>query len=84
MGRKWICLDSEKVKKKKKSPKWHSNEAEKEDWGDSAHANKPIGLFTAEEMKACMDKIKEVEWKAKEQGKKPVAPMAVLLENCVW
>ena len=70
MGHKRICPDSEK-KKKKKSPKWHTTEEEKKDWGDLAHANKWIGLFTAEEMKACMDEIREVEQKAKEQEKKP-------------
>ena len=79
MGCKWICPDLEK--KKKKSPKWHTTEAGKKDWGDSANANKQIGLFTAEEMKACMDKIKEVKRKAKDQGKKPVA---VSLKNFVW
>ena len=41
------------------------------DRGDSAHYKKRIGLFTAEEMKACMDEIKEVEQKAKDEGKKP-------------
>ena len=40
----------------------------KKDRGDSAHANKRIGLFTAKEMKACIDEIKEVEQKAKDQG----------------
>ena len=64
-----MCLDSDK-KKKKKSPKQHS-ETEKKDQGDSAHANKRIGLFTAEEMKACIDEIKVVEQKAKDKGKKP-------------
>ena len=40
-----------------------------------------IGLFTAKEMKACIDEVKEVEQKAKDEGKKPVA---VSLENfCV-
>ena len=38
---------------------------------DSAHANQRIGLFTAEEMKACIDEIKEVEQRAKDKGKKP-------------
>ena len=79
MGHKRICPDSDK-KKKKTSPKRHTNEGKK-DRGDSAHAKKRIGLFTAEEMKACIDKIKEVEQKAKDEGKKPVA---VSLENfCV-
>ena len=79
MGRKQICLDSDK--KKKKSPKRHTEEAGKKDRGDSAHASQRIGLFTAKEMKACIDEIKEVKWKAKDEGKKPVA---VLLENLVW
>ena len=75
-----MCLDSDK-KKKKKSPKRHTDEAGKKDRGDSGHAKKQIGLFTADEMKACMDEIKEVKQKAKDEGKKPVA---VLLENfCV-
>ena len=79
MGHKRMCPDSDK-KKKKTSPKRHTNEGKK-DRGDSAHANKWIGLFTAEEMKACIDEIKEVEQKAKDEGKKPVA---VSLENfCV-
>ena len=74
-----MCPDSDK-KKKKMSPKRHTDEGKK-DRGDSAHANKRIGLFTAEEMKACIDEIKEVEQKAKDEGKKPVA---VSLENfCV-
>ena len=80
MCRKRICPDSEK-KKKNKSPKRHTTEAGKKDQGDSAHANKWIGLFTAEEMKTCINEIKEVERKAKDQGKKPVA---VSLENFVW
>ena len=63
-----MCPDSDK--KKKKSPKWHTDEAGKKDRGDSAHAKKWIGLFTADEMKACMDEIKEVEQKAKDEGKK--------------
>ena len=58
-------------KKKKKSPKQHTDEAGKKDRGDSAHANQRIGLFTAEEMKACIDEIKEVEQRAKDEGKKP-------------
>ena len=58
MGRKQMCPDSE-TKKKKKSPKQHTEEGKK-DRMDPAHANKQIGLFTAEEMKACIDKIKEV------------------------
>ena len=78
MGRKQMCPDSE-TKKKKKSPKRHTKEGKK-DRGDSAHA-KQIGLFTAKEMKACTDEIREVEQTAKDQGKKPVA---VLLENLVW
>ena len=69
MGRKRMCPDSDK-KKKKTSPKRHTDEGKK-DRGDSAHANKRIGLFTAEEMKACIDEIKEVEQKAKDKGKKP-------------
>ena len=36
-----------------------------------ANANKWIGLFTAEEMKACINEIKEVQQKGKDQGKKP-------------
>ena len=64
-----MCPDSDK-KKKKTSPKRHTDEGKK-DRGDSAHANKRIGLFTAEEMKACIDEIKEVEQKAKDEGKKP-------------
>ena len=78
MGLKRMCPDSET--KKKKSPKRHTEEGKK-DRGDSAHANKQIGLFTAEEMKACIDEIREVEQTAKDQGKKLVA---VLLENLVW
>ena len=64
-----MCPDSDK--KKKKSPKQHTDEAGKKDRGDSAHANQQIGLFTAEEMKACIDEIKEVEQRAKDEGKKP-------------
>ena len=79
MGHQRMCPDSDK-KKKKTSPKRHTDEGKK-DRGDSAHAKKRIGLFTAEEMKACIDEIKEVEQKAKDKGKKPVA---VSLENfCV-
>ena len=59
MGRKQICPDSDK--EKKKSPKRHTDEAGKKDRGDSAHASQQIGLFTAEEMKAGIDKIKEVK-----------------------
>ena len=59
MGRKQICLDSDK--EKKKSPKQHTDEAGKKDQGDSAHASQQIGLFTAKEMKACIDEIKEVK-----------------------
>ena len=77
MGRKQMCPDSET--KKKKSPKLHTEEGKK-DRGDSAHANKWIGLFTAKEMKACIDEIREVEQTAKDQGKKPVA---VSFENLV-
>ena len=69
MGHKHMCLDSDK-KKKKKSPKQHS-ETGKKDWRDSTHAGKWIGLFKAEDMKACMDKSKVVEQEAKDQGKKP-------------
>ena len=79
MGLKQICPDSDK--EKKKSPKWHTDEAGKKNQGDSAHASQQIGVFTDEEMKACIDKIKEVKWKAKDEGKKPVA---VSLENLVW
>ena len=64
-----MCPDSDK--KKKKSPKQHTDKAGKKDRGDSAHANQWIGLFTAEEMKACIDEIKEVEQRAKDKGKKP-------------
>ena len=64
-----MCPDSDK-KKKKTPPKRHTDEGKK-DQGDSAHYKKRIGLFTAEEMKACMDEIKEVEQKAKDEGKKP-------------
>ena len=71
MGHKRMCPDSDK-KKKKTSPKRHTDEGKK-DRGDSAHAKKRIGLFTAEEMKACIDEIKEVEQKVKDEGKKPVA-----------
>ena len=79
MGRKRMCPDSDK-KKKKTPPKRHTDEGKK-DREDSAHYKKQIGLFTAEEMKACIDEIKEVEQKAKDKGKKPVA---VSLENfCV-
>ena len=66
----WMCPVSDKKKKKKTSPKRHTGEGKK-DRGDSAHLKKRIGLFTAEEMKACMDEIKEVEQKAKDKGKKP-------------
>ena len=59
-----MCPNSDK-KKKKKSPKRHS-EAGKKDWGDSTHAGKWIDLFTAEEMKACIDEIKAVEQNAKD------------------
>ena len=79
MGCKRMCPDSDK-KKKKTPPKRHTDEGKK-DRGDSAHYKKRIGLFTADEMKACMDEIKAVEQKAKDEGKKPVA---VSLENfCV-
>ena len=44
-----FCPDSDK--KKKKSPKRHTDEAGKKDQGDSAHAKKWIGFFTADEMK---------------------------------
>ena len=71
MGHKQICLDLDK--KKKKSPKRYTEEAGKKEGGDSTHASQRIGLFTAEEMKACINEIKEVKWKAKDQGKKPVA-----------
>ena len=64
-----MCPDSDK--KKKKSPKQHTEEAGKKDQGDSAHANQRIGLFTAEEMKAYIDEIKEVKQRAKDEGKKP-------------
>ena len=37
--------------------------------GDSTHVNKQIGLFTAKEMKACIDEIKEVKQRAKDQGR---------------
>ena len=69
MGHKRMCPDSDK-KKKKTSPKRHTNEGKK-DRGDSAHANTRIGLFTAEQMKVCIDEIKEVEQKAKDEGNKP-------------
>ena len=79
MGHKQICPDSDK--KKKKSPKQHTKEVGKKDRGDSAHASQWIGLFNAKEMKACIGEIKEVKWKAKDEGKKPVA---VSLENLAW
>ena len=60
-----MCPDSDK-KKKKMPPKRHTDEGKK-DQGDSAHYKKWIGLFTAKEMKACMDEIKEVEQKAKDE-----------------
>ena len=59
IGHKQICLDLDK--KKKKSPKRHTEEAGKKDQEDSAHASQRIGLFTAKEMKACIDEIKEVK-----------------------
>ena len=64
-----MCPDSE-TKKKKKSPKQHTEEGQK-DRRDSTHVNKQIGLFTAKEMKACIDEIKGVKQRAKDQGKKP-------------
>ena len=67
MGCKQMCPDSET---KKKSPKQHTEEGKK-DQGDSTHANKQIGFFTAEEIKACIDEIREVKQTAKDQGKKP-------------
>ena len=69
MGHKQMCPDSDK--KKKKSPNRHTDKAGKKDQGDSAHANQWIGLFTAEEMKACINEIKEDEQRAKDEGKKP-------------
>ena len=68
-------------KEKTTSPKQHTTEEGKKDRGDSVHANKRIGLFTAKRMKACIDEIKEVEDTAKQEGKKPVA---MSLENFVW
>ena len=66
---RWVINESVRIqKKKKKSPKQHTTEAGKKDRGD---ANQKIGLFTAKEMKACIKEIKEVQRKAKDQGKKP-------------
>ena len=36
--------------------------------GDSAHKNKKIGLFTAESMRKCIEVVKAVEARQKEQG----------------
>ena len=80
---RWVineCVWIRIKRRRRTSPKRHTDEGKK-DRGDSTYAKKRIGLFTAEEMKACIDEIKEVEQKAKDKGKKPVA---VSLENfCV-
>ena len=70
---RWVVNECVRIrtKRREESPKRHSDEVGKKDRGDSAHANQWIGLFTAEEMKACIDEIKEVEQRAKDEGKKP-------------
>ena len=37
-------------------------------YGDSAHKNKKIGLFTAEAMTKCIEEVKAVETRQKELG----------------
>ena len=74
-----MCPDWE-TKKKKKSPKQHTEEGKK-DRGDSIHVNKQIGLFTAKEMKACVGEIKEVEQRAKDQGRNLNSPTMRSVRN---
>ena len=72
IGRQRLCPDSDKKKKKdKKSPKRHSTPDDKKDRRGSTHNKQKIGQFTAEEMAACIAKIRKVEKEAKAAGTKP-------------
>ena len=78
MARKRLCPDgSGTPAKNKKNPTGASakktqpttpKSSETAHHGDSAHKHKKIGLFTAESMRQCIEEVKAVEARQKEQG----------------
>ena len=78
MARKWLCPDDSNrtpAKKQKKQPgssaKKTPTTAKSSDtghYGDLAHKNKKIGLFTAEAMTKCIEEMKAVEARQTELG----------------
>ena len=83
MGRRPLCPDDKKKKKKqkadtdgkkdkkpKKDTKRHSGQG---DQGGSTHANETVGNFTADVMARCIAEINRVEAEAKAAGKTPLS-----------
>ena len=80
MAWKWLCPDRSNgtpTKKKKNQPRASAKKtpqlttpksSETGHQGDSAHKNKKIGLFTVESMRKCIEEVKAVEARQKEQG----------------
>ena len=74
MAQKWLCPDGSNgtpAKKKKNQPRGASAKkttqlttpklSDTGHYGDSAHKNKKIGLFTVEAMRKCIEEVKAVE-----------------------
>ena len=80
MARKQLCPDGNNgtlAKKKKNQPAASSKKtpppttpksSKTAHHRDSAHKNKKIGLFTVDDMKACIKKVQAVEQRQKELG----------------
>ena len=65
-----MCPDLDK--KKKKSPKRHTDKAGKKDRGDSA--NQRIGLFTTEEMRPALTKLRRLNKGQRTRGRNLNSP----------
>ena len=78
MAQKRLCPDDSNgtpAKKQKKQPRSSTKKtptmpksSDTGHYGDSAHKNKKIGLFTAEAMTKCVEEVKAVEARQKELG----------------
>ena len=79
MAQKQLCPDGSNgtpAKKQKNQPRASGKKtqlttpksSETGHHGDSAHKNKKIGLFTVESMRKCIEEVKAVEARQKEQG----------------
>ena len=79
MARKRLCPDDSNRTPAKKQKKQPGSSAKKTQLTtpkssktghhrDSAHKNKKIGLFTVESMRKCIEEVKAVEQRQKEQG----------------